>query len=211
MAGLKFKHIYGEVVLSDRNEKELETLLVTYSTKDSVYEDDRYIYNFDSQGRLIEMCNLIPMNEDVFSVTEQNIHENVEILMNEYYYDWGKNYTLDINRKPDSDPAWYVYVTKADGKLAKRKITMSFHRTGKLLRIWVDSSATNFGIISKAEAVEIVLKELRNEKYKLQKLYYAVKIDKIPYKIAIGEVYRVWYLFLVDSDTGEFSLVDYST
>ena len=202
---------------------------MTYSTKDSVYEDDRYIYNFDSQGRLIEMCNLIPMNEDVFSVTEQNIHENVEILMNEYYYDWGKNYTLDINRKPDSDPAWYVYVTKADGKLAKRKITMSFHRTGKLLRIWVDSSATNFGIISKAEAVEIVLKELRNEKYKLQKfknkdieitvntkemndkLYYAVKIDKIPYKIAIGEVYRVWYLFLVDSDTGEFSLVDYST
>ena len=76
-----------------------------------------------------------------------------------------------------------------------------------------------FNIIIKCRFLQYKLQKFKNKDIEItvntkemnDKLYYAVKIDKIPYKIAIGEVYRVWYLFLVDSDTGEFSLVDYST
>ena len=78
---IKLQQVYGEVALSGKSEEELETLLVTYSTKDSVYEDDRYIYNFDSQGRLVEMRSLLTEFDKNFSVTEKAVLDEVKTLL----------------------------------------------------------------------------------------------------------------------------------
>ena len=200
---IKLQQVYGEVALSGKSEEELETLLVTYSTKDSVYEDDRYIYNFDTQ-----------------------ISAKVNALLKEYYPDWIENgCDIRIEKNEDSRPAWKVYVTQSTDSFTKNILTVTFDKSGLLHGIVLDGSAKNMGIISKAEAVEIVLQELRSGKYKLpefenkdvvivvktketnEKLYYAVKIDKIPYKRVSGEIYYAGFIFIIDSDTGECSLL----
>ena len=227
---IKLKQSYGEVALYDKNDEELDQLLVTYSKENKVYEDDRNIYNFDPQGRLLEMRKAAFGDEEGQPVDEQTISSNVNALLKEYYPDWIENgCDIKIEKNEDRRPAWKVYVTQSTDSFTKNILTVTFDKSGLLHGIVLDGSAKNMGIISKAEAVEIVLQELRSGKYKLpefenkdvvivvktketnEKLYYAVKIDKIPYEIVTGEVYRGWYLFLVDPDTGEFSLIDYST
>ena len=49
----------------------------------------------------------------------------------------------------------------------KNILTVTFDKLGLLQGIVLDGSADNMGIISKAEAVEIVLRELRSSKYTL--------------------------------------------
>ena len=223
---IKLQQVYGEVALSGKSEEELETLLVTYSTKDSVYEDDRYIYNFDTQGRLIEMRKAAFGDEEGQAVGEQAISAKVNALLKEYYPDWIENgCDIRIEKNEDSRPAWKVYVTQSTDSFTKNILTVTFDKSGLLHGIVLDGSAKNMGIISKAEAVEIVLQELRSGKYKLpefenkdvvivvktketnEKLYYAVKIDKIPYKRVSGEIYYAGFIFIIDSDTGECSLL----
>jgi len=222
---IKLKQIYGEVALSGKSEEELETLLVTYTTKDSVYEDDRYIYNFDSQGRLIEMRKAAFGDEEGQPVDELAISAKVNALLKEYYPDWIENgCDIKIEKNEDRRPAWKVYVTQSTDSFTKNILTVTFDKSGLLHGIVLDGSAKNMGIISKAEAVEIVLQELRSGRYKLpefenedveitvnikaidNKQYYEVNVDKIPYEIVNDEINFAGFIFLVDTDTGKCSL-----
>ena len=226
---IKLKQSYGEVALSDKSEEELEMLLVTYSKENSAYEDGKYIYNFDSQGRLLEMRKTVFGDEEGQPVDEQTISSNVNALLKEYYPDWLENECdITIEKNEDSRPAWKVYVTQSTDSFTKNILTVTFDKLGLLQGIVLDGSADNMGIISKAEAVEIVLRELRSSKYTLpefeneeveitvnikaidNKQYYEVNVDKIPYVKVNSEVYFAGYLFLVDSETGEHSLVAHS-
>ena len=226
---IKMKQSYGEVALSGKSEEELEMLLVTYSKENSVYEDGKYIYNFDSQGRLLEMRKTAFGDEEGQPVDEQTISSNVNALLKEYYPDWLENECdITIEKNEDSRPAWKVYVTQSTDSFTKNILTVTFDKLGLLQGIVLDGSADNMGIISKAEAVEIVLRELRSSKYTLpefeneeveitvnikaidNKQYYEVNVDKIPYAKVNSEVYFAGYLFLVDSETGEHSLVAHS-
>ena len=223
---IKLQQVYGEVALSGKSEEELETLLVTYSTKDSVYEDDRYIYNFDAQGRLVEMRKAAFGDEEGQVVDEQAISARVNALLKEYYPDWIENgCDIRIEKNESSRPAWKVYVTQSTDSFTKNILTVTFDKSGLLHGIVLDGSAKNMGIISKAEAVEIVLQELRSGRYKLpefenedveitvnikaidNKQYYEVNVDKIPYKRVSGEIYYAGFIFIIDSDTGECSLL----
>jgi len=223
---IKLQQVYGEVALSGKSEEELETLLVTYSTKDSVYEDDRYIYNFDAQGRLVEMRKAAFEDEEGQAVGEQAISAKVNALLKEYYPDWIENgCDIRIEKNEDGRPAWKVYVTQSTDSFTKNILTVTFDKSGLLYGIVLDGSAKNMGIISKAEAVEIVLQELRSGRYKLpefenedveitvnikaidNKQYYEVNVDKIPYKRVSGEIYYAGFIFIIDSDTGECSLL----
>ena len=47
------KKIFGEVALTKQPEEECEMYLMNYQHGNSVYEDDYYLYNFDSDGNLI--------------------------------------------------------------------------------------------------------------------------------------------------------------
>lgn len=223
---IKLQQVYGEVALSGKSEEELETLLVTYSTKDSVYEDDRYIYNFDSQGRLIEMRKAAFGDEEGQAVGEQAISAKVNALLKEYYPDWLENgCDIRIEKNEDSRPAWTVYVIKNNDDLTKDIIATTFENTGTLKGIVYLGNKEKAGLISKADAVQIVLKEIRSGKHNIlefdnkevditisskeidNKQHYEVCIEKIPYEIINGRRYTAGYVFLVDSSTGECSLV----
>ena len=223
---IKLQQVYGEVALSGKSEEELETLLVTYTTKDSVYEDDRYIYNFDAQGRLIEMRKAAFGDEEGQAVGEQAISAKVNALLKEYYPDWIENgCDIRIEKNEDSRPAWTVYVIKNNDDLTKDIIATTFENTGTLKGIVYLGNKEKAGLISKADAVQIVLKEIRSGKHNIlefdnkevditisskeidNKQHYEVCIEKIPYEIINGRRYTAGYIFLVDSSTGECSLV----
>ena len=226
---IKLQQVYGEVALSDKSEEELETLLVTYSTKDSVYEDDSYIYNFDAQGRLVEMRKAAFGDEEGQVVDEQVISARVNALLKEYYPDWLENgCDIEIEKKEDSRLLWTADVIKNANDFTTEIVYFTFEKTGILKAIICSGNDVNVGVISKADAVQIVLKEIRSGKHNIlefdnkevgvtvsnkeinNKLYYEVYVDKIPFEIAKGRVFRASYLFLVDSDTGASFLVDNS-
>ena len=225
---IKLKQSYGEVALSGKSEEELEMLLVTYSKENSAYEDEQYIYNFDSQGRLLEMRSLFTEFDKEFSVTKQVILDEVKALLDEYYSEWDEDsYSVSVDENTSGYPAWTVTIKK-DNSISTEKITMLFFNSGKLHWMRFDGTSNNDGVISKAEAVQIALEELRSGKYKLQKFenkdieitvnikaidnkqYYEINVEKIPYEIVNGRIYCVGYLYLVDSNTGECSIVAHS-
>ena len=149
---IKLKQINGKVALSGKSEEELEMLLVTYSENNNVYEDDRNIYNFDSQGRLIEMRKADLGDEEGQSVDEQAIAARVNALLKEYYPDWSENECdIRIGKNEDSRPAWTAEVIKTKSDLTE-VIYITFERTGELSRIVKLDSNENVGIISKDEA-----------------------------------------------------------
>lgn len=223
---IKLKQIYGEVALSGKSEEELEMLLVTYSKENSVYEDDRYIYNFDSQGRLVEMRNLDPVEENGSPANVQEVSEKAMSLLKEYYSVWiNDEYSMRCEEDINSNPVWYVYFTKSDGKQIMQKITMTFDKTGTLRWMIFDGTTENIGIISKAEAVRIVLNEIRSGEYDIlefdnkevditvrnkeigNKQCYEICVERIPYEIINSEINFAGFIFLVDTDTRECSLV----
>lgn len=190
---IKLQQVYGEVALSGKSEEELETLLVTYSTKDSVYEDDRYIYNFDSQGRLVEMRNLDPVEENSSPANGQEVSEKAMSLLKEYYSVWiNDEYSMRCEEDINSNPIWYVYFTKSDGKLIMQKITMTFDKTGTLRWMIFDGTTENIGIISKAEAVQIAIKELRSGKYDISDF----NVDDVDIMVAVRKRDNEKYYFI---------------
>ena len=203
-------------------------LLVTYSKENSAYEDEQYIYNFDSQGRLLEIRSLFTEFDKEFSVTKQVILDKVKALLDEYYSEWDEYpNSVSVDENTSGYPAWTVTIKK-DNSISTEKITMLFFNSGKLYWMRFDGASNNVGVISKAEAVQIALEELRSGKYSIlefdnkdvditvtteendDKLCYEVCIEKIPYMMVNGELYCAGYLFFVDSETGERSLVAHS-
>jgi len=224
---IKLQQVYGEVALSGKSEEELEMLLVTYSKENSVYEDDRYIYNFDSQGRLVEMRKAAFGDEEGQAVGEQAISAKVNALLKEYYPDWIENgCDIRIEKNEDSRPAWTVYVIKNNDDLSKEVLTATFDKSGILNDIVLDGSIENVVGISKREAVNIALNEIRSANYNLlkfededvealvktkqidNKTYYTVLISKVPYEIIDGEVNYTYFEFAIAADTGEFFYLD---
>ena len=223
---IKLQQVYGEVALSGKSEEELETLLVTYSTKNSVYEDNSYIYNFDAQGRLVEMRKAAFGDEEGQAVDEQAISAKVNALLKEYYPDWIENgCDIRIEKNEDSRLLWTADVIKNANDFATEIVYFTFEKTGILKAIICSGNDVNVGVISKAEAVHIVLKEIRSGRYNIlrfddkevditisskeikTKLYYEINVENIPYEIINGRRYTAGYIFLVDSSTGECSLV----
>ena len=106
-------------------------------------------------------------DEEGQPVDAQTISSNVNALLKEYYPDWLENECdITIEKNEDSRPAWKVYVTQSTDSFTKNILTVTFDKLGLLQGIVLDGSADNMGIISKAEAVEIVLRELRSGRYK---------------------------------------------
>ena len=224
---IKLKQSYGEVALSAKSEEELEMLLVTYSKENSAYEDEQYIYNFDSQGSLIEIRNLYPVEENSSQSNEREVSEKAISLLNEYYSVWiDDGYSIKCEEDINSNPVWYIYFTKSDGKMIDQRITMTFDKTGTLRWLIFDGSVGDVGLMSKAEAVQIAVKELRSGKYDIIEFddndveitvnkkemdgisYYEICLKRIPYEIINNEITYTGFIFLVDTDTGECTLMD---
>lgn len=225
---IKLKQSYGEVALSGKSEKELEHLLVTYSKENKVYEDDKYIYNFNSQGRLIEMRKAAFGDEDGQPADEQTISAKVNALLKEYYPDWLESECdIRIEKNEDGYPAWTVYGIKTIDHFTKEIVYITFEKTGTLKAIISCGSAENVGVISKEDAVKIAIKELKSGKYDIidfnaedvdimtdvkkrdNEDYYSILINNIRTdKNILEEFYFENFYFEINANTGEIKYID---
>lgn len=164
---IKLKKLYGDVALSDKSKIELETLLTSYAKTNDVYEDDEYIYNFNLQGKLIELYRKSPDYEnDGSSVTvnEQDILKKTTELLEELFPGWTDE-ELCIEGGKDCLPAWTVSITKERDDISDEEIFCMFDSRGNLLRVCVSGSAESIGNISREEAIKLVLDEIKSGKY----------------------------------------------
>lgn len=224
LENIKSEHLYGKVELSYRSEKYLEKMLITYSESSTVYEDDNYIYNFDSQGRLIEMLNLSPYKRSGKSVSEQEILNKAKELLEKYYPSLKEDtYSIKVEGNANCNPAWIVCFTKTNEGITKEKIIMSFVESGDIKSIIITGTDESIGTISNAEAVDIALKEIRSGKYNINsfrnedveitvnikeidgKQYYYVIVSNIPFG---DNIMTKGLIGIVNSETGDVRVVE---
>lgn len=221
---IKSEQLYGEVGLSYRSEKYLEKMLITYSESSTVYEDDNYIYNFDSQGRLVEMLNISPYKKSDKSVSEQEILNKAKELLEKYYPYWEEDtYSIKVEENEDCNPAWIVCFTKTNEGITKEKIIMSFVESGDIKSVIITGTDENVGKISNAEAVDITLKEIRSGKYNISSFrnedveitvnikeidgqqYYYVIVSNIPFG---DNIMTKGVIGIVNAETGDVRVVE---
>lgn len=221
---IKSEQLYGEVGLSYRSEKYLEKMLITYSESSTVYEDDNYIYNFDSQGRLVEMLNISPYKKFDKSVSEQEILNKAKELLEKYYPYWEEDtYSIKVEENEDCNPAWIVCFTKTNEGITKEKIIMSFVESGDIKSVIITGTDENVGKISNAEAVDITLKEIRSGKYNISSFrnedveitvnikeidgqqYYYVIVSNIPFG---DNIMTKGVIGIVNAETGDVRVVE---
>ncbi len=155
------KKTYGTVSLSKNGE-----FLQTYSEDTQVYEDDSYIYNFDTDGNLLEVLNTKHALYDSKEVKKTDIEQTAEDLFALYFPQFERNeYKVTVQEYKDSHPSWMVDFTRTTRDIIDHNIRMTFDRGGNLYMILSSSKATDAGMISKIQAVDIALDEIKNGKY----------------------------------------------
>ena len=224
LENIKSEHLYGKVELSYRSEKYLEKMLITYSESSTVYEDDNYIYNFDSQGRLIEMLNISPYKRSDKYLSEQEILNKAKELLEKYYPSLKEDtYSIKVEGNANCNPAWIVCFTKTNEGITKEKIIMSFVESGDIKSIIITGTDENVGKISNAEAVDITLKEIRSGKYNINSFrnedveitvnikeidgqqYYYVIVSNIPFG---DNIMTKGLIGIVNAETGDVRVVE---
>ena len=224
LENIKSEHLYGKVELSYRSEKYLEKMLITYSESSTVYEDDNYIYNFDSQGRLIEMLNISPYKRSDKYLSEQEILNKAKELLEKYYPSLKEDtYSIKVEGNANCNPAWIVCFTKTNEGITKEKIIMSFVESGDIKSVIITGTDENVGKISNAEAVDITLKEIRSGKYNISSFrnedveitvnikeidgqqYYYVIVSNIPFG---DNIMTKGLIGIVNAETGDVRVVE---
>lgn len=220
----------GPVLLSSRSVTELETILESYSTKNSVYEDNVYLYNFAPDGKLIEILRTDIENESHGEpVRRQYISEKAAGILKEYFPDFDdESCQTDIDGDTDRMSAWCVEYTLKNDDISVRKLIMTFDGCGNMLWACYSGNSSDQTEITRSEAIQIALNELRSGKYDALpfsdeditvivdnavievKNYYSVLLEKVPYDNSSEDVIFSSFIFLVDSETGKISLRDSS-
>ena len=214
---IKARKTYGSVCSTNKSSKELESLLLTINKDALVYEDDSFIYNFDSSGNLIELVNKSPVDEKGIAVSEEEIRNKTQKLISEYYPEWeDTSYEMNVQENRAGRPAWSVDVTKKASVIPEQAL-FTYDSYGNIRRIVLPEYRNDTGLISKAEAVQIAMKELKSGKYDIPEFknedvemmvetkksngvsYYAVTISNI---IVDEKTITVIY-FEISSITGE--------
>lgn len=176
LSKIKSVKVYGTVSLFEGPEKLLEEKLATYNgKKENVYEDDKYLYNFDTDGNLLEMLKISEEQSNTLSVERKDIEQNVDEIFNLYLSNVNKNdYNINIENHKNSLPAWTVTAKKYEGNVVLSNIIITFYGNGELkyLSVSYDSSddkarSTESSFISREQAVEIALNEAEKDKYGL--------------------------------------------
>lgn len=220
---LTLKQIYGSFSLSERGEEELETLLVTYHKDYRVYEDDDYLYNFDDQGRLIEMILINHDESDEKIASRSDIEENINKVFQTYFPDININdYQIEIEECPDASPRWIVEARLYESDIIISWIHLTFDQHGKIQFLTLPTITEDVGNISKEQAIQIALEEAQSGKYKFLEFnkediqfnirykktknneVYAVYMEKIPLNMGLTTALDVW----IDIYTGEIVYID---
>ena len=214
---IQLRQLNGAVVLSEKTAEELEETLTTYTKNSRVYEDGQFVYNFDEKGRLLEMMNTVPSTDGGTAASEAEITAQSKALMREYYPDWPlADSQMIVTGEPDAYPVWTVEVIRKEADLTQRRILMTYDQTGCLRMMIQSGNGTTIGQVTKAEAVQIALREIRSGQSQTAPFtdeqvvitvenkvidgqrVYAVFVDKVPLN---GGVFTS-FSFIIDPDTG---------
>lgn len=219
---VNLRQLYGTAALSERSEPELETLLANYTKGNKVYEDERYLYNFNAQGRLIEVLNTAPLNESGIFADEQSIQQKSLDLLTLYFPDFAlSDYNTKLSENKDARPHWSISFTKMCDDHTVMKIMLNFDEAGELLNILTLGTEESAGNISRSDAIKIALQEVRSGKYNIpafsdEDVEIAVEIknnEGIPYYIVfvhgipLRQEITIDVIVKVNSDTGEIKEV----
>ena len=162
------KKIFGEVALTKRPEEECEMYLMNYQHGNSVYEDDYYLYNFDSDGNLVEILNTKDVLEREIKADANTIKEKAEALISLYFPQLTEEkYDLKIQRYKSFTPAWTVDFTKNEEDVVDSNLFMTFDEFGNLYMAVFSPGINDIENISKMQAVEIALSEIKSGKYNI--------------------------------------------
>lgn len=217
------ERLYGEVALSGRSQEELKMLFENYSDDDLAYEDENYLYHFDTGGRLSEICIKPEAVIEGKKVSEKYIKDLSDKLLRMYCPEIKlSEQTIDITHNDDSYPAWCVLLTCKENELLTRRTIMTFDGSGILLRLGKDGTADNIGSITKEQAAKAALKVVRSDKYDIpefknedieiivnegsfnNKKCYTVFISNVP----IGRNMFTVFFFKIDPDDGSVLYVE---
>ena len=193
------KNIFGEVALTKRPEEECEMYLMNYQHGNSVYEDDYYLYNFDSDGNLIEILNTKDVPEGKIKADENTIKEKAEDLFSLYFPQFKREeFDLKVQEYEDSVVAWRVVFEKNNDSVVESNIRITFDKFGNLYVAVFSPETNDTRNMSKIQAVEIALEEINSGNYDISKFdkknililinyqkingVYTVEIDKVPSK-----------------------------
>ena len=223
---ITLKELRGDFALSERKGEELDTLLSYYTNDNKVFEDDRYIYNFDNNGGLLEIIRMAGELGEGSYASQKMITQKVDALLDEYFSDWMKDeHTIRIVNEIDVVPAWTVEVSKKKNNHLKEHILLTFDQTGCLLRLSATSAAGDVGTITKDEAVCIAIEEIKSGKYAFTYVgddntdimaesksingqsYYMVEVEQKKQRTDdIG--FSSHIMFRINAQSGEASLIE---
>lgn len=221
---IKEQQLYGEVSLSGKTEKELDELLLTYNSDSKVYEDDSYIYSFDSSGNLTELVNKTPVDENGAAVSEEEIKDKTKKLISEYFSEWeDASYEISIKENKDAYPAWSLHIIKEQSDIILKNMLVTYDVSGNVIRMVCSAEGYDVGAVSMEEAAGIALAEIRSGKYDVSefedkdveinvdvkyidnKSCYQVCISRIPIEMDI----MMSAIIRIDPFTGEIISVDF--
>lgn len=166
LESIRLKRLYGEVALSKKSESELESILIRYENGVQVFEDERYIYNFGSDGELIEMYTTDYSHKSANSATEQEIHEKALEALEMYFPEHpATDYTMYQLEHPDQYTDRMAVFTRKAADNTSVRINMMFFEDGELKALNTIGSEKSVGTISRKKAIDIVLELLNSEHY----------------------------------------------
>lgn len=172
---IKSAQIYGEVNLSEKSKSELKKILCTYNENisDNIYEDDRYVYNFDSNGNLLEMVNVSGNYNNGTKVTSKDIERKIDEIFEIYLSSINKDdYKIIIEYAENALPAWHINAKKYNDNVIVSEVLLTFDSSGQLIYLSLlhqqsESSIFANAQISLEQAIEIAISEAKKDKYGL--------------------------------------------
>lgn len=216
------KKIFGEVALTKRPEEECEMYLMNYQHGNSVYEDDYYLYNFDSDGNLIEILNTKDVYGGRSRFDENAIKEKTEALISLYFPQLTEEkYDLKIQRYKSFTPAWTVNINNKDKDVVDSRLFMTFDEFGNLYMAVFSPEINDTGNISKIQAANIALEEINSGKYEIgnfdrNNIDIQIKSQKTDglYTVTVGYIptqernIKILFFIKIDSYNGNIISMD---
>ena len=186
---LERKQIYGQFALSQRSEDELIKIFPNKNT-DSIYEDDRYFYSFDDNGRLLEMTSAYSDAHTDAVIEESAVRERVSEIFELYLPDLNiSEYHVNIDYT-NGLKVWNVNAEKKDKNIIVSTVTITLYADGDINLIMAERTDDNMGKINGNEALSIALDRLLE------------KTDELTIRASTGkENGTVYYQFVFDYPT----------
>ena len=201
------KKIFGEVALTKRPEEECEMYLMNY-------QHGNYLYNFDSDGNLIEIQNTNRVSSNYNIADEATIRAKAKSILSLYFPKLVvEDFELIIQNNNETRPAWIIELIKKVDSVVESNVRMTFDKYGNLYMAVFSPGINDIENISKMQAVEIALSEIKSGKYNIsnfERKNVDIKLQKKDgiYTVSVNNIltkerdFLIYFVIEIDSNSG---------